>query len=162
MDRSDFESRRERKIDYFANMGIIMQYAQSHYDVTSAELFTLLYLDPLKHFTQHDFKKGTVYLSWNNMRWTNLLNKGMIEKVPGKVPYGNKWKYKTTNRCRRMINFMYRLSLGVEEIPGRAIKNKKHARYMDKVRKTAFNDFNDSIYKRHEKNDEHHREDGDY
>ena len=57
---------------------IIRKWACKNNDLTDAELELLIYLDCIDLFSKKDFEEGTYTFSWNNRRWSKLLQNDWI------------------------------------------------------------------------------------
>ena len=96
-------------------------------------------------FSKHDFEIGTYSYSWNNRRWNKLLQKGWIVVWRHNNRTTQKYNiYKVSFKCKQLIQRMYRIMLGEEDIPTSERRNKimKGKTYMDKVLQTSIYNVN--------------------
>ncbi len=145
MDRSDFAQRGELKVDFLKYYRLVSRWACTNYDLGVADLELLFYLDPIKYFTIEDFKKGTLYYSWDKERFYRLQRNGWIEKIhKGVGRRGDHNKYKVSQKGKLLINRIYRILINEEDLPESAKRNKimKRNRYIDKVYSQAIKKFN--------------------
>ena len=146
MNRKDFVERGEVKVDFLRFYRLVSKWACKNYDLNIADLELLFYLDPLKYFTRKDFVSGTLYYSWDKNRFYRLQKEGWIDKAIGREENGNKGhiKYKTSQKCRKLITRIYKILIGEEEIPESARRNNimKGESYSDKVYREAIKAFN--------------------
>jgi len=97
---------------------IIRKWACKNNDLSDADLELLIYLDCMEFFTKQDFKTGTYTYSWNNRRWNDLLKNGWITVWRERNHTTQKYNiYKVSFKCKQLISKMYRIMLGIEDIP---------------------------------------------
>lgn len=145
MDRNDFLKRGELKVDFLKYYRLVSRWACKQYELTISDLELLFYLDPIKYFTIQDFKNGTLYYHWDRQRFYRLQREGWIEKIhKGNGRLGDHNKYKVTMRGKRMINRIYKILIGQEDIPEDAKRSKvaKRDTYVNKVYSAAISKFN--------------------
>ncbi len=58
---------------------IIRKWASKNNDLTDADLELLIYLDCINLFTRKDFENGSYSYSWDNRRWSKLLQNEWIQ-----------------------------------------------------------------------------------
>jgi hypothetical protein len=95
-------------------------------------------------FTKQDFKIGTYSYSWDNKRWNRLLKEGWIVVWRKRNHTTQKYHiYKVSLKCKQLINRMYRIMLGEEDIPT-SYRNKimLGKTYTDKVLQTSIENLN--------------------
>ena len=105
----------------------------------------LFYLDPIKYFTIKDFQNGTMYYHWDRQRFYRLQREGWVEKIhKGNGRLGDHNKYKVSMRGKRLINKIYKILIGQEDMPIDAKRSKigKRSTYVDKVYANAITKFN--------------------
>ena len=105
----------------------------------------LIYLNSLELFTKQDFKTGVYSYSWDNRRWNRLLKQGWIIVWRKRNRTTQKYNiYKTSQRFKHVLNRIYRIMLGEEDIPETTTANKlmKRESYMDKVLATSIKYLN--------------------
>jgi hypothetical protein len=96
-------------------------------------------------FTKQDYKIGTYAYSWDNKRWNNLLKEGWIVVWRNRNRTTQKYNiYKVSFKCRMLINRIYKIMLGEEEIPTSPRSNKimRGKTYMDTVLIKSINNAN--------------------
>ena len=110
-----------------------------------ADLELLFYLDPIQYFTIDDFKTGTLFYSWDKERFYRLQKDGWIDKTHfGRGRRGDHNKYKVSQKGKLLINRIYRILIGEEDLPSSAKRNSimKRKTYIDKVYSQAIKEFN--------------------
>ena len=115
---------------------IIRKWACKANGLNDADLELLIYLDSLDHFSKQDFKTGQYSFSWNNRRWNNLLKQGWIQVWRHRNRTTQKFNiYKISFKGKQLINRVYKIMLGLENIPMSERRNKLVAgdSYTDKV-----------------------------
>jgi hypothetical protein len=145
MDRGDFVKRGELKVDFLKYYRLVSRWACKQYELSISDLELLFYLDPIKYFTIEDFQNGTMYYHWDRQRFYRLQREGWVEKIhKGNGRLGDHNKYKVTMRGKRMINKIYKILIGQEDIPENAKRSKiaKRETYIDKVYSNAISKFN--------------------
>ena len=145
MDRSDFIERGELKVDFLKYYRLISRWATKNNNLNVADLELLFYLDPIIYFTIDDFKDGTLFYSWDKDRFYRLQREGWIDKTHfGGGRRGDHNKYRVTQKGKRLINKIYRILIGEEELPFSAKRNTimKRKTYIDKVYSQAIKKFN--------------------
>ena len=145
MERSDFAERGELKVDFLKYYRLVSRWATKNNDLNVADLELLFYLDPILYFTIEDFKDGTLFYTWDKERFYRLQRDGWIEKMhKGIGRRGDHNKYKVSQKGKLLINKIYRILIGEEDIPSSAKRNsiKKRKTYIDKVYSQAIKKFN--------------------
>ena len=102
-------------------------------------------MDPIVYFTIDDFKTGTLFYTWDKERFYRLQKQGWINKSHnGGGRRGDHNKYKVSQRGKLLINKVYRILIGEEDLPASAKRNKimKRETYIDKVYSQAIKEFN--------------------
>ncbi len=134
-----------RKLNLLKHYRIIRKWACKNYELNDADLELLIYFDCMDLFTREDFKIGTYSYSWDNRRWNRLLKEGWITVWRKHNRTTQKYNiYKVSFKCKQLISRMYRIMLGIEDIPTSLHRNKimKGKTYMDKVMITSINNVN--------------------
>jgi len=124
---------------------IIRKWACKNNDLNDAELELLIYLDCINYFTKKDFKMGVYSYSWNNRRWNKLLKKGWIIVWRNRNRTTQKYNiYTISFKLKQLINRIYRIMLGDEDIPTSLRRNKimKGDSYINKVLITSIENVN--------------------
>ena len=134
-----------RELNLLKHYRIIRKWACKNYELNDADLELLIYFDCMDLFTREDFKIGTYSYSWDNRRWNRLLKEGWITVWRKHNRTTQKYNiYKVSFKCKQLISRMYRIMLGLEDIPTSLHRNKimKGKTYMDKVMITSINNVN--------------------
>jgi hypothetical protein len=134
-----------KELNLLKHYRIIRKWACKNNNLTDAELELLIYLDCMDMFSKHDFEIGTYSYSWNNRRWNKLLQNGWIVVWRHNNRTTQKYNiYKVSFKCKQLIQRMYRIMLGEEDIPTSERRNKimKGKTYMDKVLQTSIYNVN--------------------
>ena len=124
---------------------IIRKWVSKTCDLKEADLELLFYLDAINFFTKQDFKDGTHSYSWDNRRWNRLLKDGWIVVWRNRNRTTQKYNiYKVSMKGKHLLNRIYRIMLGEEDIPETENSNKIMNRnsYMDKVLSVAIKNVN--------------------
>jgi len=145
MERSDFFERGELKVDFLKYYRLVSRWAAKNNNLSVADLELLFYLDPIIYFTIEDFKTGTLFYTWDKDRFYRLQKNNWINKAHdafGKK--GDHNKYKVSKKGKLLINKIYRILVGEEDLPSSARRNKimKRETYIDKVYSQAIKEFN--------------------
>ena len=122
---------------------IIRRWACRQYDIKDADLELLIYLDCKGLFKREDFINGAFTYTWDKHRWERLRRDGWIGVWKERNRRDSKYAvYKTSLKTKLMINRMYKIMLGQEDIPVTEsnvfYKNKS---YSDKVYNKAIDDM---------------------
>ena len=135
------EDLRELKILKYYRL--VRRWACKQYELKDADLELLIYLDCKDLFTREDFISGAYTYTWDKHRWERLRRDGWINVWRERNRKDSKYAiYKTSMRTKLMINRMYKILLGQEDIPVTEsnvfYKNKS---YSDKVYNKAIDDM---------------------
>jgi hypothetical protein len=134
-----------KELNLLKHYRIIRKWACKNNDLTDAELELLIYLDSIDYFTKKDFIKGTYSYSWNNRRWNKLKNKDWIVVWRNRNRTTQKYNiYKVSFKFKQLINKIYKIMLGEEDIPTSIRRNNiiKCKSYTDKVLTKAIYNVN--------------------
>ena len=96
-------------------------------------------------FNKKDFEMGCYSFSWDNRRWNRLLKEGWIVVWRERNRTTQKYNiYKVSFKCKRLINTMYKIMLGEEDVPISERRNKimRGKTYTDKVLITSVYNVN--------------------
>jgi hypothetical protein len=96
-------------------------------------------------FTKEDFKIGTYSYSWDNRRWNRLLKEDWITVWRKRNRTTQKFHiYKVSFKGKQLISRVYRMMLGLEDIPTSTKRNSimKGKTYTDKVLITSIENVN--------------------
>jgi nicotinic acid mononucleotide adenylyltransferase len=88
---------------------------------------------------------GTYAYSWDGKRWNNLLKEGWITVWRERNRTTQKYNiYKVSFKCKQLINKMYRIMLGEEDIPTSERRNTimRGKTYSDTVLQKAIDNVN--------------------
>lgn len=134
-----------RQLNVLKHYRVIRQWAYKNYGIREADLELIIYLDCLEYFRKQDFKEGTYAYSWDNRRWNRLLKEGWIVVWRHRNRTTRKYNiYKISLKGKQLINRMYRIMLGQEDIPETERSNHimKGDTYMDKVLSVSIKKLN--------------------
>ena len=124
---------------------IIRKWACKNNDLNDADVELLIYLDCIGFFNKKDFEMGVYSYSWDNRRWNRLLKEGWI------VVWRHRNRttqlhhlYQVSFKCKQLIQRVYRIMLGEEDLPISKRRNKLIAgdSYTDKVMTKAIYNVN--------------------
>jgi hypothetical protein len=134
-----------RGIGLLKHYRTIRKWACKNNNLTDADLELLIYLDCMEFFTKQDFKTGTYAYSWNNRRWNDLLKQGWIVVWRERNHTTQKYNiYKVSFKCKQLISRVYRIMLGIEDIPTSHRNSIMEGKtYMDTVLITAIKNTNE-------------------
>jgi|TARA_R110000744_G_scaffold46484_1_gene102721 ADP-heptose:LPS heptosyltransferase len=132
-----------REINLFKYYRLVRRWACKTYDLKDADLELLIYLDCKQFFTRNDFINGVYTYSWDKARWERLRKNDWIDVFKERNRTNSKYAvYKVSAKSRRLINRIYKVLLGQEDLPTsqRSVfyKNKS---YTDKVYNKAIDDM---------------------
>jgi len=134
-----------KRLNILKHYRIIRKWACRNNDLNDADLELLIYLDCIDLFTKKDFEDGSYSYSWDNRRWNRLLKEGWIVVWRERNRTTQKYNiYKVSFKCKQLIQKVYRIMLGEEDIPTSERRNKimKGKTYTDKVLITSINNVN--------------------
>lgn len=134
-----------REIQLLKHYRTIRQWAARNNDITSAELELIIYLDCLGFFNRLDFVNGTYAYSWDAKRWSKLKDNGWITLFAKRNRVSTKSNvYKVSFKGKQLINRIYKIMLGEEDIPTSKKRNSimKGNTYTDKVLIKSINNTN--------------------
>jgi len=124
---------------------IIRRWASKNNDLNDADLELLIYLDCIDLFSIKDFKMGSYSYSWDNRRWNRLIQNDWIKVWRHHNRTTQKYNiYKVSFKGKTLIQRMYRIMLGEEDIPSSKRRNiiMRGETYTDKVLKTSIKNVN--------------------
>ena len=124
---------------------IIRKWACKNNDLTDADLELLIYLDCIDLFTKKDFMDGSYSYSWDKRRWNKLLKEDWVQVWRTRNRTTQKYHiYKVSFKGKQLIQRIYRIMLGAEDIPTSMKRNviMKGKTYTDKVLITSINNVN--------------------
>jgi ADP-heptose:LPS heptosyltransferase len=122
---------------------LVRKWACKTYDLKDADIELLIYLDCKKQFTRNDFIDGVYTYSWDKARWERLRREGWIDVWRKRNRTTMKTNiYSTSYKCKSLINRIYRILLGEEDLPTSARSTfYKNKTYTDKVYNKAIDDM---------------------
>jgi hypothetical protein len=134
-----------KDINLLKHYRIIRKWACRNNNLNDADLELLIYLDCVDMFTKEDFKIGTYSYSWDNRRWNRLLKEDWITVWRKRNRTTQKFHiYKVSFKGKQLISRVYRMMLGLEDIPTSTKRNSimKGKTYTDKVLITSIENVN--------------------
>jgi hypothetical protein len=134
-----------RDINLLKHYRIIRKWACRNNALNDADLELLIYLDCMDMFTKEDFKIGTYSYSWDNRRWNRLLKEDWITVWRKRNRTTQKFHiYKVSFKGKQLISRVYRMMLGLEDIPTSTKRNSimRGKTYTDKVLITSIENVN--------------------
>ena len=139
------EAKDLRSIGLFKHYRIIRKWACKTYELKDADLELLIYFDCLDLFTRQDYLNDSYTYSWDKNRWERLRREGWIQVWRHRKGSTQKYTiYKTSFKCSQLISRIYRILLGIEDLPTSLRRNKimEGNSYTDKVMIKAINLIN--------------------
>jgi|TARA_R100001086_G_C11764017_1_gene238935 hypothetical protein len=137
-----------KDLNLFKHYRIIRKWACKNNDLNDADLELLIYLDCIDMFTKHDFEIGSYSYSWDNKRWNKLLKNNWITVWRKRNRTTQKYNiYKVSFKCKQLINKIYKIILGYEDIPTSERRNiiMRKDTYTNKVLRTSIYNVNNDI-----------------
>ena len=134
-----------KDINLLKHYRIIRKWACKNNNLNDADLELLIYLDCMDMFNKNDFKLGSYSYSWDNRRWNRLLQEDWIVVWRKRNRTTQKFHiYKVSFKAKMLINRLYRIMLGEEDIPVSTKRNSimKGLTYTDKVLITSIENVN--------------------
>jgi hypothetical protein len=139
------EAKDIKDIGLLKHYRVIRRWACRNNDLTDSDLELLIFFDCLDLFTKQDYMMGTYAYSWDSKRWNNLLKEGWITVWRERNRTTQKYNiYKVSFKCKQLINKMYRIMLGEEDIPTSERRNTimRGKTYSDTVLQKAIDNVN--------------------
>lgn len=132
-----FEDIRESKV--FMYWRVVRGWARKTYDLQTADIELLIYLDCRGRFRREDFDEGVITYPWDHVRWNRLRNEGWIDVWRHRNHTTRKYAiFQVSRKGRRMIARIYKILLGDEQLPvGYSSKFSSPKTYTEKVYNTA-------------------------
>ena len=134
-----------KNLNLLKHYRIIRKWVCKNNGLTDAELELIIYLDCVGLFTKKDFEQGVYTFSWNNRRWSKLIQNDWIQVWRHRNRTTQKYNiYKVSFKGKQLISRMYRIMLGHDDIPTSERRNKLIAgnTYTDKVLTQAIYNVN--------------------
>jgi len=139
------EARDLKEMHLLKHYRIIRKWASRNNNLKEADLEVLIYLDCLDLFTKKDFELGVYSYSWDNRRWNRLIKNDWVIVWRNRNRTTQKYNiYKVSFKGKQLINKIYRIMLGKDDIPTSERRNSiiKGNSYMDKVLTKAIYNVN--------------------
>lgn len=132
-----------RSLNLFKYYRIVRRWACRQYVIKDADLELLIYLDCKGLFKREDFINGAYTYAWDKHRWERLRRDGWIDVWRERNRSDSKYAiYKTSVKTKHMINRIYKILLGQEDIPVTSVNVfYKNESYSDKVYNKAIDDM---------------------
>ena len=97
---------------------IIRRWACKQYGLKDADIELLIYLDCKGLFKRDDFINGMFTYTWDKHRWERLRRDGWVDVWKERNRKDSKYAmYKTSMKTKLMVNRIYKIMLGQEDIP---------------------------------------------
>lgn len=148
MNKGDFynDKRKERKINFFADIRVITRYLCTKHDIKRAEFEMLLKMHSMGTFLKADFDSAEGVFPWMKDRWFHMQKAGWIFRYRNRKPSeGRNYAiYSISEKAKKMIDTAYKIACGEEGIPESPQFNPimKEERYSDKKYAEAIRAFN--------------------
>ncbi len=139
-----------KELNLLKHYRIIRKWACRNNNLNDADLELLIYLDCIDMFTKKDFKTGSYSYSWDNRRWNRLLKNEWIVVWRNRNRTTQKYNiYAVSFKFKQLINRIYRIMLGDEDLPISKRRNKiiNGNSYTDKVLTKAIYNVNKDKYR---------------
>ena len=134
-----------KNLNLLKHYRIIRKWACKNNGLTDAELELIIYLDCIDLFTKKDFEAGVYTYSWNNRRWNKLIQNDWVKVWRYRNRTTQKYNiYQISFKGKQLISRIYRIMLGLDDIPMSERRNKIVAgnSYTDKVMYQAMYNVN--------------------
>jgi len=131
------------KNDYLKYWRVIRYYFKAKYNLTTADLDMLLFLNSEAYFSKDKFKEMDECLGWDKDRMNRLIRDKWIQLFRRAVP-GRAALYEMTYQAKRMLTSLYK-KLNGEDIPTSVSQNPmmlKNVSYNDKVYRNMIKEIN--------------------
>ena len=134
-----------KNLNLLKHYRIIRRWACKNNDLNNADLELLIYLDCINLFTIKDFKKGSYSYSWDKRRWNRLIKNEWVVVWRNRNRTTQKYNiYKVSFKGKQLINKIYKIMLGYEDIPTSERRNiiMRKNTYSNKVLRTSIDNVN--------------------
>ena len=134
------EAKYLKEINLLKHYRIFRRWACKTNNLTDADLELLIYFDCVNLFSRQDYIDGVYTYSWDKDRWRRLVREGWIVIWRKRNKTTQKYNiYKTSVKCKLLINKIYKILLGECDLPVSESHNPimKGLSYTDKVMKKA-------------------------
>tara|TARA_R110002153_G_scaffold195076_1_gene348437 strand:+ start:955 stop:1395 length:441 start_codon:yes stop_codon:yes gene_type:complete len=132
-----------KEINLLKYYRVVRKWACNQNDIKDADLELLIYLSCLNRFTRDEFINGIYAYSWDKKRWDRLRDQGWIDVWRHRNRTTIKYSiFKTSHKCNVLINRVYKILLGEEDIPMTSSnKYYNNKSYTDKVMNKVIDDM---------------------
>jgi hypothetical protein len=131
-----------REAGVFKHYRVVRKWVVKNYEIAEGDLEILIYLDCLDLFKRHDFESNQLTYSWDKARWLRLKKNGWVSVWRERNNTTRKYNiYKVSYKGKRMINRMYRILLGEEEMTYKFPQKK----YSERILKNAVDSANKDL-----------------
>ena len=134
-----------KELNLLKHYRIIRKWACKNNGLNDADLELLIYLDCIGFFSIKDFTQGPYSYSWETRRWSKLIKNDWVVIWRKRNRSTQKHNlYKVSFKGKQLINRIYRIMLGEEDLPISKRRNKLIAgkSYTDKVLTKAIYNVN--------------------
>jgi|TARA_R100000781_G_scaffold73573_1_gene45929 hypothetical protein len=134
-----------KNLNLLKHYRIIRRWACKNNGLNNADLELLIYLDCINLFTIKDFKEGSYSYSWDKKRWSRLIKNEWVVVWRNRNRTTQKYNiYKVSFKGKQLINKIYKIMLGYEDIPTSERRNiiMRKNTYSNKVLRTSIDNVN--------------------
>ena len=134
-----------KSLNLLKHYRIIRKWACKNNNLNDSDFELLIYLDCMDLFSKKDFEMGVYSYSWDNRRWSRLIKGEWIKVWRTRNRTTQKYNiYKVSFKGKQLINRIYKIMLGEEQLPTSTRRNKiiKGNSYIDKVLTKAIYEVN--------------------
>ncbi len=134
-----------KELNLLKHYRLIRKWACRNNDLNDADLELLIYLDCINLFTIKDFKEGSYSYSWDKKRWSRLIKNEWVVVWRNRNRTTQKYNiYKVSFKGKQLINKIYKIMLGYEDIPTSERRNiiMRKNTYSNKVLRTSIDNVN--------------------
>jgi hypothetical protein len=134
-----------RDLNILKHYRVVRKWAAKNNDISTSDLEILIYLDCVGLFNRLDFIDGMYSHSWDSRRWSRLMDGGWLTVFSKRDRVNTKKNiYKVSFKGKSLINRVYKIMVGEEDIPTSTRRNSimKGDTYTDKVLIKSIKDVN--------------------
>jgi hypothetical protein len=134
-----------RDLNILKHYRVVRKWAAKNNDISTSDLEILIYLDCVGLFNRLDFIDGMYSHSWDSRRWSRLMDGGWLTVFSKRDKVNTKKNiYKVSFKGKSLINRVYKIMVGEEDIPTSTRRNSimKGDTYTDKVLIKSIKDVN--------------------
>ena len=134
-----------RDLNILKHYRVVRKWASKNNDISTSDLEILIYLDCVGLFNRLDFIDGMYSHSWDSRRWSRLMDGGWLTVFSKRDRVNTKKNiYKVSFKGKSLINRVYKIMVGEEDIPTSTRRNSimKGDTYTDKVLIKSIKDVN--------------------